>query len=209
MAPCPDTPLRLRRQSGSTRHDAVIAVSEPQYWPRLPLGLARPRRRSPWKTLWRLKIASVHTAGLLSCRCSPASATPKREKLSARTTVLGAPRHRRALQIPIAADKLLPRSALHPAISCPGAFRTPAVGARGWLRHAGIRKPAQGTSAVETATKSSCRRIAENRRKADLKKACEIQRRFRFEVCPKVPQMARQFCRGLYQGRPCLAFLPQ
>jgi hypothetical protein len=29
-----------------------------------------------------------------------------------------------------------------PAISCPGAFRTPAVGARGWFR-AGIQKPAQ------------------------------------------------------------------
>ncbi|MGA9267682.1 MAG: hypothetical protein WBV79_14695 [Rhodomicrobium sp.] len=39
--------------------------------------MARPRRRSPWKTLWRFKIASVHTGGLLSCRCSPASATPK------------------------------------------------------------------------------------------------------------------------------------
>ena len=35
------------------------------------------------------------------------------------------------------------RSALLPAISCPGAFRTPAIGACGWLRHAGIRKPAQ------------------------------------------------------------------
>ena len=35
------------------------------------------------------------------------------------------------------------RSALHPAISCLGAFRTPAVSARGGLRHAGIRKPAQ------------------------------------------------------------------
>ena len=121
MAPCPDTPLRLRRQSGSTRHDDVIAVSEPQYWPRLPLGLARPRRRSPWKTLWRLKIASVHTGGLLSCRCSPASAPPKRAKLSARTTVLGAPRHRRALQIPIAADKLLP------AVPCTPRFRAPAL----------------------------------------------------------------------------------
>jgi len=66
-----------------------------------------------------------------------------------------------------------------------------------------------GPIAVETGTENSCRRIAENRRKAVLKKACEIQRRFRFEVCPKVPQMARQFGRGLYQGRPCLAFLPQ
>ena len=32
--------------------------------------------------------------------------------------------------------------ALHPAISCPGAFRTPAVGACGWPSHTGIRKPA-------------------------------------------------------------------
>src|SRR5882757_2502839 len=30
-----------------------------------------------------------------------------------------------------------------PAISCLGAFRTPAVRAWGWSRHAGIRKPAQ------------------------------------------------------------------
>ena len=35
------------RQPGSTRHDAVLAVSKPQYWPRLLLGLDRPRRRSP------------------------------------------------------------------------------------------------------------------------------------------------------------------
>ena len=38
---------RLQRQPGSTRHDAVLAVSKPQYWPRLLLGLDRPRRRSP------------------------------------------------------------------------------------------------------------------------------------------------------------------
>ena len=50
----------------------------------------------------QLKIASVQTGGLLSCRYSPASAPPKRAKLSARTTVLGTRRHRRALQIPIA-----------------------------------------------------------------------------------------------------------
>lgn len=36
-----------------------------------------------------------------------------------------------------------PRCALRPAISCLGAFRTPAVSMWGWLRHAGIRKPAQ------------------------------------------------------------------
>ena len=42
MMGCPS-----RRQFGSTRHDAVIAVSKPQYWPRLPLGSDRPRRRSP------------------------------------------------------------------------------------------------------------------------------------------------------------------
>ena len=29
-----------------------------------------------------------------------------------------------------------------PAISCLGAFRTPAAGARGWSRHPGVRKPA-------------------------------------------------------------------
>ena len=31
----------------------------------------------------------------------------------------------------------------HPAISCLGAFRTPAAAARGWSRHSGVRKPAQ------------------------------------------------------------------
>ena len=46
-APCPNTGCPSRRQFGSTRHDAVIAVSKPQYWPRLRLGSDRPRRRSP------------------------------------------------------------------------------------------------------------------------------------------------------------------
>jgi hypothetical protein len=33
----------------------------------------------------------------------------------------------------------------HPAISCLGAFRTPAASARGQARHPGVRKPAQNT----------------------------------------------------------------
>jgi hypothetical protein len=43
----------------------------------------------------------------------------------------------------------------HPAISRLGAFRTPAVRARGWFRNCGVRKPAQ-----KQTTRSPCRRSA-------------------------------------------------
>jgi hypothetical protein len=42
-----------------------------------------------------------------------------------------------------AEHRLRHRCCSPPAISCLGAFRTPAAGAPGWSRHPGVRKPAQ------------------------------------------------------------------
>src|SRR5713101_9985257 len=42
------------------------------------------------------------------------------------------------------------RPRIRPAISCLGAFWTPAARARGRVRHAGVQKPAQSTKADKT-----------------------------------------------------------
>jgi hypothetical protein len=152
---------RRRRQSGSTHHDgcSVLAAkpsaSEPGHRPgTVPLALVcfiPGSQQAPDNAATPCSLAQLSAIALStedpthSCQPHPPpSPCPPQPNPHRARCAVGAPLT---------------------AISCLGAFRTPAVGARGWARHAGVRKPAKrpavhqvgrGTSATGAEARVAC-----------------------------------------------------
>jgi hypothetical protein len=133
-------PRPRQPRSGSTPHDAVSADPAPHRSALFFPALARQHtglRRSA-------RLARDRTANPVQQRAIRSFAPARTPKIPAKAI-----RSPASAQLPQHTPTPNPHSirctvgASHPAISCLGAFRTPAVRAWGWSRHAGIRKPAQ------------------------------------------------------------------
>jgi hypothetical protein len=125
------------------RSDTTIALSPGRCnpfcrcLPAILVGHSRPGRASC--RLSHVRIAPLVTLGHRSATCRDGQ-----ERTSARVT---RSLRRRGQISRRRTQRSNPHSArcnigARPAISCLGAFRTPAASARGWSRHPGVRKPA-------------------------------------------------------------------
>src|SRR5882762_5241989 len=133
-------PRPRQPRSGSTPHDAVSADPAPHrsalFWPALARQHTGLRRSA--------RLARDRTANPVQQRAIRSFAPARTPKIRAKAI-----RSPASAQLPQHTPTPNPHSirctvgASHPAISCLGAFRTPAVRAWRWSRHAGIRKPAQ------------------------------------------------------------------